>query len=242
MSEPTLSIVAPAFNEEENISAAVESWEQAIAEEGIAAEIIITNDGSTDRTGAILTELQARYSNLRVVTNEKNTGYGRAFAVAIQASKGELVLTVDSDGQYDIYDYRLLRRTMEETGAGLVSGFRKGKKDTPARVLADRGLNLIVRVLFGLRLRDTQCPMKLARGEILRSIPIEVTGYPLPTEIVVKAMARGVKVVEEGVTHFKREGGASKLKLLRTAWLFLHFLLYLRIQLALQRANIVCVR
>jgi hypothetical protein len=100
---------------------------------------------------------------------------------------------------------------------------------------------LVVRSLFGLRLRDTNCPLKLGRGEIVRAMRLEVTGYTLPPEIVVKAAALRVAVVEAGVTHLRRAGGTSKLKLLRTSWEFLHFLLYLRIKLSLYRRGIIRV-
>jgi len=157
----------------------------------------------------------------------------------IAATRGTYVVTIDSDGQFDLADAFALVEELERGGYDGVTGWRMGKKDSAFRVLADRCMNLIVRMLFGTRLRDTNCAIKVVRGDVLRGLRIEARGYPTPTEICLRLEARGVRLGELGVTHRERAAGFSKLHPFRTAWSFLRFLFYLRMKLKLSRAGII---
>ena len=237
-SEPLLSLCAPAYNESEGIARVLASWEETLSRLDVSAEIVITNDGSTDGTPEILRAMQQQYPNLVIVDQIPNAGYGRAVAQAIANSRGQQVLTLDSDGQFDPGEYPRLLAKLNE-GYDVVTGFRLRKQDKIARVIADRALNLLVRVLFGLPLRDTNCALKLFRGDVARSIPIEARGFPTPTELLVKARALGYRIGEVGITHYPRLAGASKLKVVRTGWSFLLFLLYQRLKVMLFRSRVI---
>ncbi|MDX2168262.1 MAG: glycosyltransferase family 2 protein [Deltaproteobacteria bacterium] len=239
---PRLSITAPCFNEVEGIAAVVAEWDAVLAAWPAASEIVLCNDGSTDGTTELLDALRARYPRLRVVHNPTNGGYGHALSCAIAASRGEYVATIDSDGQFDVADAIALLDALERGGYDAMTGWRRGKQDSPLRVAADRGMNLLVRLLFGTRLRDTNCAIKVARGALLRGLRIEARGYPTPTEICLRLEARGARLGEHGVTHRERPAGMSKLHPWRTAWSFLRFLLYLRCKLNLSRAGIIVDR
>ncbi len=239
MSGVRISVAAPCFNEAESIAAVVAEWDGVLAAVPRETEIVLCNDGSTDGTAAVLRGLLQRHPRLRVVSFEANSGYGRALSAAIDATCGEYVVTIDSDGQFDLRDALGLLAELEDGGYDCVTGWRTGKKDTLFRVLADRGLNRLVRLLFGVRLRDTNCALKVARGDVLRGLRIEARGYPTPTEILVRLSARGCRIGEAGVTHRERAGGASKLHPWRTAWSMFRFLLYLRTKLKLFRARII---
>ena len=236
--EPFLSIAAPAYNERENIENVVRSWEAVFARDGIEGEIIIGEDGSTDGTKDILVELQSALDNLVVVDHKTNRGYGSALSSAILRSRGTYVLTIDSDGQFDAGEYKLLLSEMGN-GYDVVTGYRQGKEDVWLRVLADRVLNLIIRLLFRLPLRDTNCALKLFRGDIARSLTVEAQGYPTPTELLVRAQTLGFRIGEAGITHYKRVGGQSKLHALRTSWHMLLFLAYLKFKQILYRAEVI---
>ncbi|MBC7261055.1 MAG: glycosyltransferase family 2 protein, partial [Chloroflexi bacterium] len=103
-----LSITAPAYNERENIEKLVTYWESLFTRDGIQGEIVIGEDGSTDGTKDILRGLQSKYDNLIVVDHAVNQGYGFALSSAIARSRGDYVLTIDSDGQFDAAEYTLL--------------------------------------------------------------------------------------------------------------------------------------
>jgi dolichol-phosphate mannosyltransferase len=232
-------VAAPCYNEAEGIEAVVDAWEAILAARPEPTEIVLCNDGSTDDTQEVLERLCARVPRLRVVHNAVNGGYGRALSSAIAATRGEYVVTIDSDGQFDLADAFGLLEELERGGYDGVTGRRMGKKDSAVRVLGDRGMNLLVRTLFGTRLRDTNCAIKVVKGDLLRGLRLEARGYPTPTEICLRLAARGYRLGERGVTHRERAAGASKLHPWRTAWSFLRFLFYLRLKLKLCRARII---
>ncbi len=236
---PRLSVAAPCYNEEEAITEVVEEWNGILDHFPYPTEIVLCNDGSTDNTRNVLKELQVRFRRVRVVDFEKNGGYGRALSAAIDATRGEYVVTIDSDGQFDLSDAMALLAELEEGEYHCVTGYRRAKQDSFFRVIADRGLNKLVRLMFGVRLRDTNCALKVAQGDVLRGLNIEARGYPTPTEICVRLHALGMHMGEEGVTHRERAAGASKLHPFRTAWAMFRFLLYLRRKIALNKARIL---
>ena len=233
-----LSITAPSYNERENIENMVTYWESIFDRDGIPGEIVIGEDGSTDGTKTILTQLQAEYDNLVVVDHPANRGYGYALSSAIDRTQGAYVLTIDSDGQFDAGEYKLLLAEMDK-GYDVVTGYRRGKQDAWLRVVADRVLNLIIRVLFRLPLRDTNCALKLFKGDVARRLTVEARGYPTPTELLVRAQTLGYGIGETGITHYERAGGQSKLKALRTSWHMLLFLAYLKYRQMLFRAKVI---
>jgi dolichol-phosphate mannosyltransferase len=233
-----LSITAPAYNERENIEKMVTYWEGIFTRDGIQGEIVIGEDGSTDGTKDILRELQSQFANLVVVDHAVNRGYGYALSSAIAQSSGDYVLTIDSDGQFDAGEYKLLLTEMDK-GYDVVTGYRRRKQDRILRVIADRVLNLIIRVLFRLPLRDTNCALKLLKGDVARRLMIEARGYPTPTELLVRAQTLGYRIGETGITHYERAGGATKLKALRTSWQMLLFLAYLKYKQTLFRMKVI---
>jgi dolichol-phosphate mannosyltransferase len=237
--KPLLSVAAPCFNEEEGIEAVVTEWDAVLATRPEPTEIVLCNDGSTDGTAQVLERVSASVPRLRVVTNPTNGGYGRALSSAIAATRGEYVVTIDSDGQFDLADAFALLADLERGGYDGVTGWRMGKKDSALRVVADRCMNLLVRTMFGVQLRDTNCAIKVVKGDLLRALRIEARGYPTPTEICLRLAARGYRLGERGVTHRERAAGMSKLHPWRTAWGFLRFLFYLRGKLKLHRDRII---
>lgn len=236
---PRLSVAAPCFNEAEGIEAVVAEWNAVLDTIPAPTEIVLCNDGSTDGTRQVLDRIGLRFPRLRVVHNATNGGYGRALSCAITATRGEYVATIDSDGQFDLADAVSLLAELERGGYDGVTGWRMGKKDSAFRVLADRGMNLLVRLMFGAHLRDTNCAIKVVKGDLLRGLRIEARGYPTPTEICLRLAARGYRLGERGVTHRERAAGFSKLHPFRTAWSFWRFLLYLHRKLKLHRAGII---
>ena len=239
MSDIEVSVVAPVYNEAEGIEQVVRYWADVLSRSDLSAEIVLANDGSTDGTLAILERLTREISFLRFVSYTPNHGYGHALKTAIQASRGNLVVTLDSDGQFDLADFPKLLNLYREKGLDFVTGYRMKKKDNPLRVFADRALNVIVRTLFSVSLRDTNCAMKLIRGDLARALNIEARGYPTPTEITVKLITQGAKTGEVGVNHTDRIAGQSKLHFFRTSLSMFRFLFYLRNKIKLYRAGII---
>lgn len=234
-----LSICAPAYNEEASIEQVLRDWERILAEGGVSAEIVIANDGSQDRTGELLTRLQQEFSNLVVVTHQVNGGYGRALRSAMAAARGSYIVTIDSDGQFDVAEWRQLHDELVRGDYDLVTGYRHAKQASWIHVLADRSLNRLIRLLFGIDLHDTNCALKLLKGDVAHQLGGEAMGYPTPTEFHIRAQTLGFRTGEVRITHRDRLGGTSKLKAFRTSWQMILFLMYLKYKQWLYRHRIL---
>ena len=233
-----LSVVMPAFNEQENIENTVLSCLGVLDGLGLRAEVVVADDGSTDNTGRILDDLAKGCPALKVIHRGRNGGYGAAMSEAIRHAKGRLVATIDSDGQFDPEDLPKLLLEIRN-GVDCVTGFRKAKQDSLARVIADKGHNHLVRIVTGMKFKDSQCAIKVYRREILTRFDLESSGYSLPTEALVKIRALGGHVSEVEVSHRDRSGGKSKLDFLQTATKMAVFLFYLRLKVELGRKKII---
>ncbi|MBX9788811.1 MAG: glycosyltransferase family 2 protein [Pirellulales bacterium] len=234
-----LSLAAPAYNEAEGIEAVVRQWSATLAGSHRSFEIVICNDGSRDATGAILASLSREVPQLRVDNQPKNRGYGSALNSAIALCRGDFVATIDSDGQFSVADAPAMLGPLLQGDCDAVLGYRVAKSDSWLRRRADRLLNRLVRFLFGVRQRDTNCALKVVRRELLQELLIESTGFAFPTEVSIKLHEHGARVVESPVQHSDRAAGASKLHVWRTGWQVLRFLIYLRLRLSLYRARII---
>ncbi len=237
--KPIISIVAPAYNEEENVETSIRSWGNLLSSEKINGEIVITNDGSLDKTKSILSTLQEEFNNLTVINFDQNKGYGRALSTSIGSAAGDFIVTIDSDGQFSPDDIPALLKKQKEGDYDLVTGFRKRKNDGIFRVLADRGLNLLVRLMFRVKLRDTNCALKVIKKNCFEQFIIESSGYPTPTEITLKVHQLGFKLTEVGIDHLERSGGKSSLKLFTTAWSMFKVLIYFKFKFSLFRKGII---
>lgn len=231
----------PAYNEAAALPGTIAECEAAIAKLGLDAEIVVCDDGSTDRTAAVLAELAAGHPRLVVATHARNAGYGAALATAAGAARGRLLVTMDSDGQFDPLDAGALLARLHDTAqpCDVVLGYRARKVDSFLRVWLDRGLRVFVRLLFGLSFTDTNCAIRIVPAEALRRISLEARGFANPTEIAVKLRASGLSIAEIPVTHRGRTAGASALRSTSASLEILAFLFYLRYKLALHRRGVI---
>ncbi len=203
----SLSIVMPAYNEEENAAKAVGAVSTVAQELGIDYEILLVNDGSSDRTGEIGRELEGRVPNFRLVEHYPNRGYGGALKAGFAAATKELIAFVPADNQFDFEEIHHLLEKIQ--GAGIVSGRRVDRQDTFIRKLNAVGWNTLVRLLFGHLCHDIDCGFKLFRREILDHVNIVSDGAMIDTEFLAGAKARGYRIAEVPVTHLPRVGGEA---------------------------------
>jgi len=235
---PAISIVMPAYNEEANIEKTVRACSEALDAIGMPGEIVVTNDGSRDRTLDILTSLEKEVPGLVVVNHEKNRGYGAALRSAVEAASGEYIVTIDSDGQFDIGELPGFIEN-RRNGTAVVTGYRKKKKDSMFRVVANRGLNGFITLLFGVRFTDINCAFRLYSADVLKGINIESAGYQAPSEIMIKLVNKGYKTEEIGVNHYAREGGVSALRPMKAIGQMTAFLIYLKLKTVLYKKGMI---
>ena len=204
---PSLSVVLPAYNEEENVESAVEQVSAIAQELGMDYEIILVNDGSADQTGEIARELEQRVPNFRLVEHYPNRGYGGSLKAGFAAATKDLIVFVPADNQFDFSEvHRLLERLDE---ADIVSGYRVDRQDSFIRKFNALGWNMVVRLLFGSLCRDIDCGFKLFRREILDRVNIVSNGAMIDTEFLAGAKARGYRIVDVPVTHLPRVAGEA---------------------------------
>ncbi len=198
----------PAYNEEANVEKAVEHVSAVAQQLGVDYEIILVNDGSSDRTGEIGRQLEQRIPNFRLVEHYPNRGYGGALKAGFAAATKELIAFVPADNQFDFREVtRLLERI--EQGADIVSGYRARRQDNFIRKLNAWGWNTLVRLLFGYLCHDIDCGFKLFRRSVLDRVPLISNGAMIDTELLAGAKARGFRIAEVPVTHLPRVAGAA---------------------------------
>ncbi len=222
IARPRLTFFFPAFNEEENVA---ETVSRALDEIGPLAdgsmEVLVVDDGSTDRTPQLADELAAADPRVRV-HHQENRGYGGALQAGFANATGELICFSDGDLQFDLREMsRLLDRLADERRpVDVVIGYRRKRRDPPHRIFIAKTYNAIVSVLFGLRVRDIDCAMKVFRREVFDGLRLEADSPFLSAELLIKLRARGERMAQVGVTHYPRAAGtntgASFRKILRT--------------------------
>lgn len=219
---PRLTFFFPAFNEEENVERTVELALQQLAPlvDG-SLEVLIVDDGSSDRTPELADALAAADERVRV-HHQPNRGYGGALKAGFANARGELIGFSDGDLQFDLAELErlLLRLGDERKPVDAVIGFRIKRRDPFHRIFIAKTYNAIVSIAFGLRVRDIDCAMKLFRREVFDGLRLDADGPFLSAELLIKLRARRVKMAQVGVNHFPRAAGtntgASFTKILRT--------------------------
>lgn len=221
-----LSVFFPAFNEEGNIQTTVSQAIEVLKSLNLNYEIIIVDDGSTDKTGEIADRLAAEIPEVRVVHHQPNRGYGGALRSGFENAKSEWVAFTDADGQFDFSEIKkFLAKTNE---ADLILGYRLGRADSLTRKLFTWGWSLLPWILWGLNVRDYSCGFKLIKREVFEAVrPIESEEKVFQIEFLVKAKKKGFRFTEVGVHHYPRREGSPTGANLRVVWKSLRDLLTL---------------
>ena len=203
-----ISIVLPAYNEEENLATAVQRALDVAPELAPEFEVIVVDDGSTDRTREVALELlRGRHPAVRLAVHPTNRGYGAALRTGFALARFDLVFYTDSDNQFDITDLRHFLPLIGDYD--VIVGFRVYRYDTVLRSILSWIYNLIVRVLFRVRVRDVDCAFKLFRREVLEKIVVETNDFFVDAELVAKARRWNFRLLEKGVRHYPRQAGET---------------------------------
>jgi glycosyltransferase involved in cell wall biosynthesis len=204
---PDLSVVFPVFNEEENVPLLLAEIAKALDGTGWTYEMVAVDDGSSDRSLAVLHEQRAKFPSLRVMSFEKNSGQTAALDAGWRAARGKYVVSLDADLQNDPADIPLMMRKLEEKNVDMVIGVRVNRRDTLARKVQSRIGNGVRNWITGDQITDTGCSLKLVKREAIDGVKL-FTGMHrfLPTLV----RMQGYKVIEMPVNHRARQFGVSK--------------------------------
>jgi len=203
---PALSVVIPAYNEENRLPQTLSSVHSFLTAAGSEFEVIVVNDGSSDNTVAVVEEFAKHHAGIRLLSYGANRGKGYAVKAGVLASTGDLVLVDDADGNAPIEELTRLRDAID-SGADVAIGSRnKPNSGTVIKALAYRTLmgntfNRIVQALLLPGIYDSQCGFKLFKRQCAQDVfaVSTVTGYAFDVEILFIAKMRGYKISEVAV-------------------------------------------
>lgn len=204
---PGLSAFMPALNEEGNLERMVSALRAALPQFAESYEIIIVNDGSRDGTGVLAQQLAQRYPEVRVIHHLRNLGYGAAVRTGLAACRYPWIFFTDGDCQFDVND--LHRLMPHASDYALVVGYREARRDPLWRQLNARGWNWLVRMLWGVRVRDVNCAFKLLRADVVLAMPLRASSALINAELLKYAARRGHALMEVPVRHFPRQRGTQ---------------------------------
>ncbi|MHC4424827.1 MAG: glycosyltransferase family 2 protein [Planctomycetota bacterium] len=203
----SISVFLPCYNEQENVGRTVEKALMVLEKINADFEVIIVDDGSSDRTGQIADEIARRDSRVKVVHHQRNLGYGAALQSGFKAATKELVFYTDGDGQFDIGEMPPLLELMEQYD--IVSCYRLNRRDSSIRKINGWCWTKLVCSLFGLKIRDIDSAFKLFKREIFDNIELSSTGALIDAEILARAARKGYSITQKGVHHYPRTAGAQ---------------------------------
>lgn len=202
-----VTIIISAFNEEKNIKGAVEDVIAAVKRIVPQFEIIIVDDGSTDATLSISSEIERRYKNIRVIRNQKNLGLGRSFAKAIRFVTASYLTVFPGDNDMAAISLVPLLKMRQE--ADLITAYMKTDKDrTFVRRTISRFYVLVMNLLFGLSLRYYNGPF-VVKTAAVRSINLHSAGLDIYAETKVRMIKKGFTYKEIPFEHTGRKHGKS---------------------------------
>lgn len=201
----SLSVFFPAYNEQDNIARSVNDALRILPEFAEKFEIIVVNDGSKDNTAEILRDLAVKNPLVKVVTHEKNRGYGGALKSGFAAARFDYVFFTDGDGQFDLRELDKLVELIQDTD--IATGIRVNRRDPVHRRVNAGAYNVLVRILFGLKVKDIDCAFKLIRKEVLQAIELKTDSQFISAEFLIRAKARGFRIRQTPVTHLPRQQG-----------------------------------
>jgi glycosyltransferase involved in cell wall biosynthesis len=221
--DPQISVVIPCLNEEEAVGAVVDAAWEGIRQAGRAGEVIVVDNGSTDRSAEIAAGHGA------TVVHEDRRGYGSAYLTGLAAARGDYIVMGDADGTYPLNELAPFVERLDN-GDDMVIGSRfngrihRGAMPWANRYLGNPVLTGMLNVLFGVKVSDAHCGMRALRRSALPALDLHSTGMELASEMVFKAYRRGLSVSEVPIDYYARTGD-SKLNRVGDAWRHVRFML-----------------
>jgi glycosyltransferase involved in cell wall biosynthesis len=225
----TLSVVMPVYNERATIGTILDHVQSS----GLANEIIVVDDASSDGTRELLAEMARSHPRLKLVLHESNRGKGAALRTGLAAATGDLILVQDADLEYDPRDYPSLLQPIQDGRADVVFGsrFLGGPRRTTMfwHMVANQLLTLTTNILYNSILTDMETGYKLFKREVIQGIPLRSNRFDIEPEITAKLLKRKIRIFEVPISFNPREYSEGKKIRLRDAFSAVWALLRYRI-------------
>jgi glycosyltransferase involved in cell wall biosynthesis len=209
---PSVSLVIPMFNEEENIEHAVDFAVDALERHAGDYEIVVVDDASEDRSAEIVARLAAANPRIRLLRHEVNRKLGASLKTGFAAACKDLVLYMDADLPFDPDVVGRAIQALQVTRADLIAGYRLDRTtEGLTRTVYSYLYNSLIGLLFGWPHRDINFSFKLIRREVLEAIDLKSEGSLIDAELIVKAKNLGFVIQQLGLDYFPRTRGRSTL-------------------------------
>ena len=210
-----LTVLIPMYNEEENVASTVKKVSDVLYSMNVDYELIIVNDGSTDKTLELLKQEAEKYKKLRIITYEKNRNIGGALKVGFEKAKGDYVITIDSDLSYDAKYITDLYNELEKTNYDIIQGspYMSGGNALgvkKSRLLISKASNMFFSYVIGAKVHTVTGMLRGYRREVIDSLVLESNGPEIMFEILSKSVLLGFKIKEIPAVLKGRERGKSK--------------------------------
>ena len=211
-----LSILVPAYMEEKTIGAILERIDRLdLSDLGLDKEVIVCDDGSTDRTALVVQEFQPKDSDVVLVRHSRNRGKGAAIRTALERATGEICIVQDADLEYDVEDYPALLEPLVKGDADVVFGSRFLHRAYPTGMrlpnfVANKLLTFTANALFDHGITDEATCFKVFKTPVLKSLDLECTGFEFCPEVVGKLGVAGVPVHEVPIEYRARDVDSGK--------------------------------
>jgi len=205
----SLSAFFPCYNDVGTIASMVALTDLTLQSLTEDYEILVVDDGSSDHSRAILSELEKKYDRLKVVYHEKNKGYGGALKAGFSSATKEFLFYTDGDFQYDVSEITKLLPEMKD-GIDIVNGYKIGRSDRFYRKIIGKTYHWIMNLLFSFKIRDVDCDFRLIRMSVFDKIQLEYNSGVICVEMVRKMQDAGFQFAEVPVNHYFRAYGRSQ--------------------------------
>ena len=207
--KPTISVFFPCYNDEGSIEKLVNDASDVLSRIARNYEIIVVDDGSSDRSRKILKDLAKKNKKLKLVFHKKNRGYGGALKSGFKTASKELVFYTDGDGQYDVREIEKLLVRMRDD-IDVVQGYKLKRHDPFYRMIVGSVYHHFSRIVFNIRVKDIDCDFRLIRRKAMDDIKLNYDSGVICVELVKKLQKNGARFSEIGVHHFPRLHGKSQ--------------------------------
>ena len=205
----SVSAMFPCYNDALTIGGLVDQVYAALTPLVPAVEVIVVNDGSTDASPAVLDSMAAERPWLRVVHHAQNRGYGQALISGFSAARHDWIFYTDGDAQYDAREAAVLV-PLATRAVDIVQGYKVGRGDPWYRKVIGRVYHRGVKLMFGLRVRDTDCDFRLFRRRLFTDAQLTSTSGVICVEMMFRFQRAGARFVQAPVHHYFRPHGRSQ--------------------------------
>ena len=226
--ETEISIVLPCLNEEKAIGMCLDSINKVIIENKLDAEIIVVDNGSTDKSKEIVKGKQTKLRAL-ILIEEKQRGYGSAYLRGFREAKGSYIFMADSDGSYDFSEIPNFIKGLKEGNEFVIGNRFKGKIEKEAMPFSHQHignpiLSGILRLFFKTKIKDAHCGMRAITKTALEKLNLKTMGMEFASEMIIKAAKNNLKIKQLPI-NYKKRIGSSKLNSFPDGWRHLRFML-----------------